>query len=459
MKNVLKLLLAACLFVPISALYAQSYNHLTARHTPDWFTEGCTYQLMPRCFSAEGTLKGAERELERLHDMGVKVVYFTPLTIADTDMDTTMWSPRQLKSKFNDPRNMYRTYDYFHVDPEYGTDQDLKDFISHAHSLGMKVFVDLVFAHCGPTSPIVKEHPEFFKRTEKNEIKLTGWHFPEFDFSYCGTRAYFRTVMSYYVADFGVDGFRCDVADLIPIDFWEEVRGELDRLNKDLVVMAEGRAIYNTRYAFDGNYCWETLFKSVLKVLHGDKKVMEQGGGADVIRQTMLSYLGRCPKGTLIWNMTENHDTSTDDFENRQEKVYGTANCELSLAFCFALEGVPLLFSGQEVAYDRRVSMFGHEGVWINWKECLENPYSKKRIDLIRSWNQMRRDYSSLAHGETIWVGNDNSSKVCSFVRHDGKSKDILFVANCSDSEVKVRLEDGKKFTLAPWGYYFGENK
>ena len=119
------LTLASLLMLSVSLYAQQSYNHFNARQTPDWFRNGVTYQLMPRCFSEEGTLKGAEKHLERLADMGVTVVYLIPVNVADTDMDQTKWSPRQHKSGFNDPRNPYRAGDYFHVDPEYGTDQDL----------------------------------------------------------------------------------------------------------------------------------------------------------------------------------------------------------------------------------------------------------------------------------------------------------------------------------------------
>ena len=103
------------------------------------------------------------------------LLYFTPLNVADTDMDRSKWSPRQIKSGFNDPRNPYRAGDYFRVDPEYGTYQDLKDFVNKAHDLGMKVFLDLVFAHCGPGAEVVKTHPEFFKYDENGEMMMTRW--------------------------------------------------------------------------------------------------------------------------------------------------------------------------------------------------------------------------------------------------------------------------------------------
>ena len=160
MKRVL-LLISLSLFCA-SAMAQESFGHLQARKTSEWFREGISYQLVLRNFSEEGTLKGAEKGLERLKDLGVSVVYLIPVCESDTDMDRSGWSPKQIRAGFNDPRNPYRISDYLHVDPEYGTDKDLQDFIAHAHKLGMRVLLDLVFAHCGPSAKVLKEHPESF---------------------------------------------------------------------------------------------------------------------------------------------------------------------------------------------------------------------------------------------------------------------------------------------------------
>ena len=445
-SSFLAILMASCAF-------CQSYGHLQARHTPDWFSEGFSYQLVCRNFSEEGTLKGAQKQLERLAGLGCNVIYLFPVNESDDDMDRSGWSPRQIKSGMNNPKNPYRAKDYFHVDPEYGTDRDLKDFIDHAHSLGMKVFIDLVFCHCGPTAQVVRQHPDYFKHDKDGNMMMTRWHFPMFDHNNAGTRAYMRSIMTYYVADFNVDGFRCDVADEVPIDFWEEARGELDRLNRDLVIVAEGRNAVNTRYAFDANYGWE-VSKEMGRILRL-KDFAKEKGGADYIRRRHALAMSRYPEGTLLWQMTENHDWATDDFENRKEKVYGHANQELGLAFNFAIDGVPLVFNGQEVCYDKRLSMFGHEGCWIDWDEALAPDYAKDRSARIKAWATMRREYSSLAHGQTIWIDNDHPFEICSFLRHDGVSPDIIFVGNFSETAIKAKLSDGRKVSLAPWGYIF----
>ena len=448
---ILLLMLSTTLFAQ------QSYHHFNARKAPDWFREGVTYQLMPRCFSEEGTLKGAEKHLERLADMGIKVVYLLPVNIADTDMDQTKWSPRQHKSGFNDPRNPYRAGDYFHVDPEYGTDQDLKDFINKAHDLGMKVFLDLVFAHCGPGAAVVKQHPEFFKYDKNGEMMLTKWKFPMFDPEYSGTRAYFRSIMSYYVADFDVDGFRCDVAHYIPVSFWEEARAELERIKPDIVVVAESDRPYDTRLAFDADYNWQ-VFKYLRYTLLKSKRVEGKGGMA-YVRQCHERQEALCPKGALHWNMTENHDWSTDAFENRFEKRLGHACGELVIAFSFALDGVPFLFNGQEIGHDKRVSLFGHKDCWIDWQRDGATDMALDRTAKIKAWAKMRKEQKALLYGQTKWLDNEHPAEVLSFRRvHEG-SADILFIGNFSDKEVKGKLSDGTKYTLAPWGYVFAPQK
>ena len=103
-----------------------------ARKTPAWFTEGVMYQIQPRAFTPEGTLKTAAQKLPYLKDLGVTIVYLVPVMKMDTSMDKSFWSPRQIRSGFENPKNQYRIADYFHVDEEYGTDQDLADFGARA---------------------------------------------------------------------------------------------------------------------------------------------------------------------------------------------------------------------------------------------------------------------------------------------------------------------------------------
>ena len=443
------------LMLGTSVMAQDNCSHFNARQTPAWFRESISYQILPRCFTEEGTIKAAEKHLERLKDLGVGVIYFTPLYVADTDMDQTKWSPRQHKSGFNDPRNPYRAGDYFQIDPEYGTDQDLVDFVEKAHSLGMKVFLDIVFAHCGPGADVVKKHPEYFLYDEKGEMVLTRWKFPKFDPEYIGTRRYFKSIMGYYLAHFNVDGFRCDVSYHTPISFWEEARAELEALKPDLVMVAESTKPYDMRYAFDAQYNW-VIGKRGMRYVLDNRAEAAANGGIAFVRARHEKNAAVRPKGALHWNMSDNHDLSTDAHHNRMEKRLGNACCEVQLAFMFAIDGVPFLFNGQEIAHAKRVSLFGHKDCWIDWKTDGATEVAKDRTEKIKAWVKMRKEQKALCYGATEWIDNDMPADVLSFKRTYEGSDDVLFVGNFSDKQVKVKLANGTKYTLAPWGYIFG---
>ena len=425
-----------------------------ARETPSWFSEGLTYQLMPRCFCEEGDLNGARKHLSRLKDLGVTVIYFTPLTVADTDSNQSYWSSRQKKSGFNDPRNPYRTGDYMHVDPEYGTEEDLAAFIGEAHDLGMKVIMDLVFLHCGPGCSLITSNPEYFQHNGAGDIVTNSWHFPVFDFDNTATRKYFKALVRYYLTAFDADGFRCDVADDIPLDFWEELREDAESVKKDIVFVAEGEEADNTLKAFDANYSWQ-VSREMRKVLHSKEDALKAGGAA-YARSCHESAYNYYPKGTLLWSMMENHDWANDSYEDRAETKYGHANCELGLAFIFAIDGVPFIFCGQEACWAGRVSIFGHEGCWIDWDNALATPEAVDRAAKIKKWVKMRKDNPTLVYGKTKWIDTDHPAEICAFKRTSELEggKDVLFVGNCSAKDITVGV-NGKQYSLGPWGYIF----
>lgn len=456
-----------------------------ARSTPEWFRKGVMYQIQPRAFTEEGTIKAAEGKLADLADLGVTIVYMCPVTAADDDPRRDMWSPRQVKSGFGNPRNPYRTGDYFHVDPEYGTDDDLRSFVKTAHSKGIRVLFDMVYLHCGPSARLVKEHPEYFSYKD-GKIVMAGWRFPKLDFDNRAVHEYFKANMVYWLVDFDVDGFRCDVADCIPLSFWEEARDVCERVKKDVVILAEGCRHANTRHAFDANYNWPVCLSWLRPILKGDSKEgynqQWAAGGADVLkfkgvaklRAAAEQYAAKCPKGTLNMNFTENHDTSNDDYDNRMEKVCGWDNQTLGLALCFAMDGIPLVYNGQEVADSHRHSIFGHSPeVTVDWANG-NTPDGKRRREMVKSLAALRRGNGALTTPGEKWLDNDVPEKVLSLRRGGPAAGGVVFVGNFSKDPVTVKVDgvfadktktlvangasvEGRSFLLAPWGFAFAE--
>ena len=460
------------------------FNTTVARSTPEWFWRGVMYQIQPRAFTPEGTIKAAESRLPGLRELGVTVVYMCPVTVADDDPREEMWSPRQVKSGFGNPRNPYRTGDYFHVDPEYGTDGDFRSFVGTAHANGIKVLMDIVYLHCGPSARVLKDHPEYFSYDNDGKIVMAGWRFPKLDFENRAVREYFKANMVYWLADFDVDGFRCDVADGIPLDFWEEARDVCARVKDGIVILAEGCRHANTRHAFDANYNWPVCLSWLRPILKGDSQEgynqQWAAGGADVsgfkgvakLRAAAEQYAERCPRGTLNMNFTENHDTVNDDYDFRMEKRCGWDNQTLGLALCFAMDGIPLIYNGQEIADSRRHSIFGHlPDVTIDWG-AAETVDGRRRREMVRALAALRRDNPAMTVPGQAWLDNDRPEEVLALRRAAPGADPIVFVGNFSPEPVTVRVDtveadkaetmlsngaevDGRAFRLVPWGFAF----
>ena len=231
-----------------------------ARPAPDWITEGIIYQIQPRAFTPEGTLIAATEKLSHISDLGATIVYLCPVFVADDDADTLTWSPRQKASKMNNPRNPYRMMDYYHVDAEYGTDNDLKEFVREAHNLGLNVMLDMVYYHCGTNAVFLKDHPDFIVRDEDGNSVTGGWNWPELNYKNPELKEYLYQNMEYWVKNFDIDGFRCDVAGSVPLDFWETARDRLEKLKPDIAILAESDETSRPEdqlKAFDLNYSFQ----------------------------------------------------------------------------------------------------------------------------------------------------------------------------------------------------------
>ena len=170
-----------------------------SRKSPEWLRKGIIYQLFLRAFTPEGTIKAATKKLPKLKELGINIVYLSPVCLQDDDMHQGFWSERQVKSGENNPRNPYRVKDFYRVDPEYGTDADLKDFVEKCHSLEIRVFLDVVYFHCGPTAVFIEDHPDFVKHNPDGSVHIGQWNFPLLDFDNEKLREYLYDNMLYWV--------------------------------------------------------------------------------------------------------------------------------------------------------------------------------------------------------------------------------------------------------------------
>lgn len=405
------------------------------RKTPAWLDTGVMYQINLRAFTEEGTIAAAEKKLDDLARLGITIVYLCPFFTADDDPNRDWWTPRQKASKLNNAKNPYRIKDYYHIDPEYGSDDDLKRYVAKAHSLGLKVLFDLVYLHCGPTAVFLKDHPDFVKRDIQGKIINSEWHFPEINFQNPELRRYLLDNMVYWIRDFDVDGFRCDAVTHTPLDFWEEARDELEKIRPGIVLLAEGEKKDYMKKAFD--ICYSYVLCNSVKL----KK-------ADLITKR-FTELTKSRKKRYI-QFLDQHDIANNDWDNRVEKRVGFDKINAFFVLGYMLPGTPMIYCGQEVCDKNRHSIFSHAPLdesgkvigpplVIDWK-AGDSPEARKRFELLSTLGKFRKDYHDLFLGELVWVKNSSPENIVSFLR---KSADleVLTLINFTDHPVRFSVE------------------
>lgn len=432
----------------------------TAFELPDWVIKnGAIYQINPRTFSKKGTIKAITEELNFLSSLGFGTVYLCPVYAQDDSMDN--WSKRQTASKTGNPKNQYRIYDYYHLDPEYGSLDDLKELTDECHKLGLKVMLDLVYRHIGPSSLLVKEHPEFVKQNEDGSFVLNNYNFPEFDFNSDGLREYLYANMMYYVSVIGVDGFRCDSTDPTPDSFWEEGRRRIRTIKPDAILINEGTRFENLGVCFDVKYCfhWHMAIYDILQGL----------ADASFLRENWEWYFSRTPKNGVMLRSMDDHDTVTD-WEERIEVIAGHNGMELILVLTYLIDGVPMVYCGNELADTKRLNMFAnrfHMGEFeVTDRDDKTSEASVRRQQIIKKLNTLRKESATLALGETKWIETEKQESVIAFKRVlNGEVYYVL--GNLSRNKAEFVLPDvsgevvmaskaernGDRFAFEPFGY------
>ena len=387
-------------------------SDMEARISPPYLYSSVIYQLFLRAFTPGGTLNDAAKLLPHLAEIGVDIVYLCPVNTADDDPDTAHWSDRQNRSGLDNPKNPYRIADYFAVDPEYGTDDDLKAFIRVAHQLGLSVILDLVYLHCGPKAVFLQEHPDYVKLDEQGNIAFGPWHFPLLNFDNPELREYLVDNMLHYILNFGVDGFRCDVATSIPLDFWENARLQLEDVRPDIIMLSEGEKPEYQELAFDMsyNFSWSTMINNLFD---GKKNAQD-------LRNLWEAQHEKFPVGNLFIRSNDNHDIANDAYDNRQEKRWNPGAGDAALLINFTIDGIPFVYNGQEIADAHQHSIYGDRlhghGLCIDWSKLLTTD-GNARLEFFKKLTELRHEATTLTEGDTVFVDNTTPEAVVSFLR------------------------------------------
>lgn len=411
------------------------------------------YQIYVRTFSPEGTLARATALLDHVAASGATVAYLAPVVEMDEDTNPENWSDRQKAFGYGNPKNAYRMKDYFHVDPEYGTDADLRAFIARAHELGLKVMMDLVYLHCGPKAPMLYAHRDFCEWDAGGRPKNAAWHFPKLNYASAALREYLWGNMVYFVKDLHVDGFRCDVGDQIPLDFWQEGVRRVRAIHPNVMMLDEGRPD-NYLDAFDTNYGWDWSWMA-RPIVKGEKT-------ADEIRaQLQNDVQGMAGR---ITRFSDSHDYASDDGDTRLEKqAVSPAATDAVMMLNFLLPGVPFLYNGQEFADAHNCNMFTnrffHPGNCVDWS-MLQTARGKQRFALVQALSALKKSHPALHSAASCdFPADGNTDALLTFVRASGSDR-LRVTVNLGKTDATVPPAGDVLLqnaccgaTLAPFGW------
>ncbi|MBY0284988.1 MAG: alpha-amylase [Sphingomonas sp.] len=390
--------------------------YVTLTH-PAWSRDATLYQLNTRQFTPEGTFKAAEAQLPRLKALGIDIVWLMPI------------HPIGVKNRKGSLGSPYAVRDYRAVNPEFGTMADLKRFVAAAHKLGMHVILDWVANHSAWDNPLTTQHPDWYDHDWKGDFRPTPWFdwsdIIDFDYSKPGLRQYMTQSMAYWVREAGVDGFRCDVAGLVPVDFWDNVRAELSAI-KPVFMLAEADTSELHRRAFDASYAW----------MWGDTlaNISQGKAGADALYGYYSATETSWPHEAMRMLFTSNHDKNS--WEGTEFERFGP-NLDNAIVLTFVSEGLPLIYNGQEAGNAKRLAFFERDP--IAWRDHPNGALFKRLIAL-------KKAHPALWNGQwgarMVPVVNSAPAQVLSFTRTKGTDK-FFALFNMSDKAVTVSLKDG----------------
>jgi glycosidase len=414
---------------PMAAYQPQEYIQI---EHPDWTKNASLYQINTRHFTKEGTFRAATEHLPRLKELGVDILWLMPIhPIGEKNRKGTLGSP-------------YSVQDYFAVNPEFGTLEDLKYFVDSAHEAGFKVILDWVANHTAWDNVIMRDHPDWYERDHKGDFRPTPWwdwsDIIDLDYSKPEVREYMTRAMKYWVEEVNIDGYRADVAGFVPIDFWNNVRQELDAI-KPVFMLAEWESRDMHARAFDMTYAWDWREKMhALATGHGDMS------GLFVYYSWNESAY---PKDALRMKYISNHDTNA--WEGTQYEAFGDA-LEAAIVLSVVGDGVPLIYNGQEAGLNKRLAFFEKDE--IQWQP---HPIG----DLYKQLLQLKKQNTALwngRHGATMQrVWNNVPMQVLSFVRQNQQDK-VLALLNFSGESQAVKLEEEALYAGDYLEYFTGES-
>ena len=413
--------------------------------TPDWAHNATIYEINVRQFSQDGKFASVTKQLPRLKAMGVDIVWLMPI------------HPIGVKNRKGSLGSYYAVKDYQKVNEEFGNFDDFRSLVKEAHKLGMYVIIDWVANHSSPDNVWIEQgYMDWYTLDSTGNVQPTigtdWWDVADLNYENPSMRKEMINSMKYWLTEADIDGFRCDVAGWVPLDFWVEARTELQTV-KPIFMLAEAEEV-PLHDAFEMTYGWN--FHHIMN------KIAKGESDATAIRDYLKN--NKYPGNAYRMNFTSNHDENS--WNGTEMERMGDARFAMAV-LASTIEGMPLVYNGQETSLDRRLKFFEKDS--IDWKKMDLVPFYTKLLKLHQTnpalWvrdgsNQAQIIETKNAKEQLVFIREYDQHQVITVLNLSNKKTEVSFQSSAISGEYtdlfsgkKKSLPSSNKISLGPWGY------
>ena len=388
---------------------------------PEWSYSAVLYELNIRQFTPEGTLNAAIERLPFLRSIGIDAIWLMPIY------------PIGVEGRKGTLGSYYSISDYKGVNPEFGTADDLRAFISAAHAMGIKVLLDWVANHTARDARWITERPADWYERDAEGVAKVPWDWTDTaKLNYANHDVWLGEIdaMRYWVEEFGVDGFRCDMAMLVPIEFWQEASEELHKIKSDIFMLAEAEEDNLFDRAFNMSYQWN-VHHIMVDIAKGARRVWD-------LRNAIHAERQRYPREAMRMSFTSNHDENS--WSGSEQSRFG-ASLEVMTALTFLMPStMPLIYTGQEVGYDHSFEFFERDA--IPAELYRENRTTELYRRLIALKHKERALDAGERGGDMIEIDNNAKDCMITLVREVDGSR-VVAILNLSPYTIHADFNTG----------------
>ncbi len=442
-----------------------------AKFSPEVEESAVIYEVNIRQYSPEGTFNAFTKDIPQLKELGVKIIWVMPIfPISQTKRKATGGDDSKFASEMPKEEqhkylgSYYAVSDFKKVNLEFGTIEDFRNLVKTAHDNGMYVILDWVPNHTGWDHVWIKEHPEFYTKNAKGEIidpinpetgKSWGWSdVADLNYDNKELRKEMTSDMLHWIKNENIDGFRCDVAGNVPLDFWQQAIPQLRR-GKNIFMLAEAWEPELLKDGlFDMAYGWEA-HHTMNRIAQGKNSVKDWDA---YIQKANKDY----EANDILMNFIDNHDENS--WNGTVKSRLGKAE-EAMTALSYMMPGMPLIYSGNEYGLEHSLKFFEKDSI----------PKTKgKQWDLRAKLGKLKSENSALNGGKNKAtykrIPTSNDAQILIFEREKNGEK-VIYLANLSNQVMSVNLPISGEFTdyitgkkvvfdvklstqLQPWQYY-----